>query len=322
MTTLGSQDRKLSFEQAIKEQKNVSLVVNTHSRRGRILYKMAQEALLKRGYHLEKCYSVNDPTRLPEVVKHAIEDGCKFLVVGGGDGTLSSIVDHMAYEDIVLGVLPLGTGNGFARTLGLPLDLDGAIDTLVNGKVIDIDLGVANGDYFANIISIGFNAHVVHNTSNALKRTFGVFAYVIQGMKEIGQNRPFVVDITCDGVTSEHVTRQVIIANGAFYGVSRICEDARVDNEELIVCMLDSVKKWDIVRFWFALMRGTLPCHESVKMFSCSKIHCHATPPKQVDVDGEVTFTTPLDVELAPKALMVMVPQDFVRSKVLKKKAK
>ena len=208
-------------------------------------------------------------------------------------------------------MLPLGTGNGFARTLGLPLDLEGAVDTIVNGQVVTIDLGVADGDYFANIVSIGFNAFVVHNTPNSLKRFLGVFSYVIQGIKEIFRNRPFVCDLICDGENIELSTRQIIIANGAFYGVSKISDNARVDNGELIVCALDSVKKWDIIRFWFALMRGQLPQHESVRMFFASEVTCHANPAKPVDVDGELTLKTPITVSLARKALHVMAPTNF-----------
>jgi diacylglycerol kinase family enzyme len=77
-----------------------------------------------------------------------IAKGRKFIILGGGDGTISSVVDHFAYINVVFGVLPLGTANSFARTLGIPLDLAGVIiDVLINGKVANIDLAKINEDY-------------------------------------------------------------------------------------------------------------------------------------------------------------------------------
>jgi diacylglycerol kinase-like protein len=105
------------------------------------------------------------------VIQVAIARGNKLIVVGGGDGTLSAIVDYFAYQNVVVGLLPLGTGNSFARSLGIPLSLEGAIEGITNGKVVDIDLGKVDGDYFANVASIGFSAEVARKTSRRLWAT-------------------------------------------------------------------------------------------------------------------------------------------------------
>jgi diacylglycerol kinase family enzyme len=74
---------------------------------------------------------VRDPDRLPEAVRKVISKGCKQVIVGGGDGTISSVVDDFAYRDVVFGLLPLGTANSFARTLGIPLTVAKAVDVIV-----------------------------------------------------------------------------------------------------------------------------------------------------------------------------------------------
>ena len=106
-------------------------------------------------------------------MREEIAKGRKFIILGGGDGTISSVVDHFAYTRVVFGVLPLGTANSFARTLGIPLDLAGAIDVLVNGKVANIDLGKINEDYFANGSAIGMPAIVGRATPHSLKKWLG-----------------------------------------------------------------------------------------------------------------------------------------------------
>ena len=141
--------------------------MNTRSRHGARAYSEAKRLLAEAGMALDAAYPVRDAERLPEIVREEIAKGRKFIIIGGGDGSISSVVDHFAYTSVVFGVLPLGTANSFARTLGIPLDLTGAIDVLVNGKVADVDLGKINEDYFANGSSIGMPAIVGRATPHS-----------------------------------------------------------------------------------------------------------------------------------------------------------
>ena len=148
-------ERKRRLQAEIRAERVAALVVNTRSRRGARLYSQALRLLEKRGYTVDASYPVQDPGRLPAIVSSLIVDGHKLVIVGGGDGTISSVVDHFAYENVVFGLLPLGTANSFARTLSIPLSVAGAIDVIAHGKVVDIDLARINDDYFANTASIG-----------------------------------------------------------------------------------------------------------------------------------------------------------------------
>ena len=130
-----------ALEQEIKRSRHAVLVVNTRSRHGARAYSEAKRLLAEGGITLDAAYPVRNAERLQAIVREEIAKGRKFIILGGGDGTISSVVDHFAYTSVVFGVLPLGTANSFARTLGIPLDLTGAIDVLVNGKVANIDLG-------------------------------------------------------------------------------------------------------------------------------------------------------------------------------------
>jgi diacylglycerol kinase family enzyme len=174
---LDRRPEKALLEQEIKDGRRAVLVVNTRSRHGARAYSEAKRQLVEAGMALDATYPVRHAERMPEIVRGEIAKGRKFIIIGGGDGTISSVVDHFAYTSVVFGVLPLGTANSFARTLGIPLDLTGAIDVLVNGKVVDVDLGKINDDYFANGSSIGMPAIVGRATPHILKKWLGRGAY-------------------------------------------------------------------------------------------------------------------------------------------------
>ena len=130
------------------------LIVNAHSRKGQALFEEAKTKLGEAGIRLIAAHPVHNPRKLNSTVQKAVRDGAPMVIVGGGDGTLSSTVDDLVGHNCVFAVLPLGTANSFARTLGLPLDLDGAVDTIANGQLRRIDLGRINGDYFANAAAL------------------------------------------------------------------------------------------------------------------------------------------------------------------------
>jgi len=108
---IDSLERKRSLEAAIRTRREAVLVVNSRSRRGRQLYHRAKRLLRERGIALALTYPVRNPARIPEIVRDAIGKGYQFIIIGGGDGTISSVVDFFAYRSVVLGILPAGTAN-------------------------------------------------------------------------------------------------------------------------------------------------------------------------------------------------------------------
>ena len=111
----------IALEQEIKRSRRAVLVVNTRSRYGAHAYSEAKRLLAEPGITLDAAYPVRNAERLQAIVQEEIVKGRKFIILGGGDGTISSVVDHFAYASVVFGVLPLGTANSFARTLGISL---------------------------------------------------------------------------------------------------------------------------------------------------------------------------------------------------------
>jgi diacylglycerol kinase family enzyme len=130
----------------IRRDRRGVLVVNIRSRWGRGHYVVARGLLSTAGFDLLACFGVDQPGQLAGALTAATALRPDLLIAGGGDGTISEAARNLAHRDIALGVLPLGTTNNFARTLGIPLNLPTAITVLTDGKVADVDLGLV-GDY-------------------------------------------------------------------------------------------------------------------------------------------------------------------------------
>jgi len=300
------------LEKIIKEEKTAVLIVNTHSRSGKKLFFRAMDGLEARGIKLAAAYPVRNPKRLPEYVKEAVGRGHKLIIVGGGDGTISSAVDFFVERDIALGVLPLGTGNSFARSLGIPLDLNGCLDVIAKGKVAHIDVGEVDGHHFANVATIGFSADVARFAPRPLKRILGVGAYGLSGLWQFFTHGYFDCDLTIDGVKKSIKTHQVIIANGTYYGTSKILPDIHIDNKKLLVFTMDSMDRIQILKFWAALLTNGRIKFPEIRYIQTSELYIETKPTKRIDIDGEFTHKTPAIIKVHPNALRIMAPQVFV----------
>lgn len=286
-------------------------MVNTLSGKGRRLFSDAVDMLTGRGISLTASYRVRDPARFPALVREAIDRGSRLIIIGGGDGTISSLVDYFAYKDIVFGLLPLGTANSFARSLGLPLALEGAADVIVNGKVADIDLGRVNDDYFANMASIGFTADLAKSTPYRLKRIIGNVAYAVNGIRQFFTTRKFRCDLVLDNISRTVETHLVVVANGSFFGITDMSPEARIESRHLFVLTMDMMSRWDLLRLWINFLRRKHKRLEGILYFTTNRITIHTDPPREIDMDGEAKARTPATISLAPQALKVMVPLHF-----------
>ena len=134
--------KKPALEQQIKRSRHAVLVVNTRSRHGAHAYSEAKRLLAEAGIILDAAYPVRYAEKMHAIVREEIAKGREFIILGGGDGTISSVVDHFAYTGVVIWrCCRSARPTVLHARSGIPLDLTGAIDVLVNGKVANIDLG-------------------------------------------------------------------------------------------------------------------------------------------------------------------------------------
>jgi YegS/Rv2252/BmrU family lipid kinase len=307
----GRARRKALLDEAFRAERRAVLVVNTRSRSGRDLYTEAKRLLVRDGLRLDAAYPVRDPVRLPEIVQNAIEQGHRLIIVGGGDGTISSVVDYFAYREAVLGILPLGTANSFARALGIPLDLAGAAAVLTGGgKVADVDLGRIDDDYFANTAAIGLPARVGRSLPHKLKRWCGKAGYILTGAALFARHRPFRVVVT-EG--SREIARvddalDILIANGPYQGGVKVADEAHPESRDLVIRIVKGGRKTNLLKTW--LRPASSPTADYTEIVRASDVTIETDPPHYVSIDGEVATRTPVRVSVARQALLLMAPQE------------
>lgn len=285
------------------------LVVNTRSRSGQRLYRRAIALLSQRGVRLAETHAVSDPDALPNVVREVIDRGARLVIIGGGDGTVSSVVGAFAYTDVVLGLLPLGTGNTFARTLGIPARLEDAVETILHGQVTGIDLGQVGETYFANNADIGMSAVLARSTTSMLKRFFGKLAYVLVGAAVLTQHRTFLCRVRAGEAQTTFPTHELIIANGRFFGVTLLDEAASVHSRTFTVCIMQTLSRWELAKLWARFLLGRPSAFRAIRCFDAGELWVDADPPQEIDIDGETRLHTPAHFHIAPDALKALIPK-------------
>lgn len=231
------------------------------------------------------------------------------IIVGGGDGSLASAVDYVLDHDCVFALLPLGTANSFARTLDIPLDLAGAIDTIVNGRLRRIDLGVVDGDYFVNSAAIGLSPLVGQTVPKALKRVLGRVGYLIWAVWSLMRFRAFQLSVETGGETHRLSALEVRIANGRFHGGVEVVEDAHVESGDIIVQAVVGRTRGRLIVSWLATLLKLPGRRETVVEYRGSRLRLTTDPSLPISLDGEVTRTTPATVEVAERAIWVVAPR-------------
>ncbi len=249
------------------------------------------------------------PGAARRLAKEAARQGASVVAAAGGDGTISEVADGIADTGAALGILPLGTGNDFVRTVGISRNLPDAVNTLVHGVERPIDVGLANGRRFINIAGCGFDAVVAERVNAGYKRLHGTSAYLAALIQGLAGFRPTPMAVTVDGETIELRAMLCSIGNAQYYGGGmRITPDARLDDGLLDVCLLGEVS---IPRFLLAFPRvfkGTHVTHPAVTMLRGRKIRVEASPSMPVFVDGDLLGRTPVEFEVLPGALRLVAP--------------
>ncbi|GAB7052077.1 diacylglycerol/lipid kinase family protein [Catenuloplanes indicus] len=304
---------KQRLTEDIHRDRRAVLVVNTHSRRGRLLYEGARTRLLAAGFDLIASYPVDKPKHLERTLITARESGADLVVAGGGDGTISTAARMMAHRENALGLLPLGTTNNFARTVRVPIDLDEAIRTLAEGKVVDVDLGLAGDMPFTNHVGVGLSAAVMHAAPPPLKRLAGRWAYPLTGALLLMRHRPMRVRVRAEGVQHEFRTHQLYVANGGFHAGRPITKDTDADDRLLVAYPVGGRGRFGLVR---ETLRNASIGHRRTLdddvFLPVGELWVETDRPAPVEVDGEPRGRTPMRIGLDANALRVMAPADTV----------
>jgi len=208
------------------------LVANSGARQTAEVFAKARTMLVERGIHVTHTHVVDNHKDLCRYVGRAVKNGAGLVIVGGGDGTLTAAAGQLAKSKSVLGVLPLGTGNSFALSLGIT-DLEVAVDAIVGGREVAVDLGRVNGTYFANFATIGLSSTIARATPSRLKKMIGAAAYVLAGLLPGLRSHPFRCKVRAGKETIVFQTFQAIVANGRYFGHTPLTPEASLSSGHL-----------------------------------------------------------------------------------------
>ncbi|AJP71525.1 diacylglycerol/lipid kinase family protein [Sphingomonas hengshuiensis] len=288
-------------------EKPAAMIVNTRSRHGQAWFERACARFAELGFDVD-AHPVEEPDRLEATVDKVLAAGPGLLILGGGDGTISGLVDRIVGKGVRLGVLPLGTANSFARSLGIPLDVDGAVDTIVHGQPRRIDLGMIGDDYFANTAAIGLSPQIAETVPHAAKKYFGRAGYLAWAALEFARFKPFTL-IIGEGPDAKRMRAvEVRISNGPFHGGTELVDEARVDSGEIVVQAVKGHVKRRLIHNWAASILKLDARHDDTVTFSGQSLRVATEPPLPVSIDGEVLARTPVTARIAAGVIEVMVP--------------
>jgi YegS/Rv2252/BmrU family lipid kinase len=297
----------ISYTTSMPPKKPIELLINVRSRRGRDQYDTVVAACKAAGLVIDRIHTASDTASLSKVLRDITARSPGLLIVASGDGTISKVVDFLAGSSIQLGVIPLGTTNNFARSLGLPFDVVGAVQRIARNTVRTIDLGKIGDDYFANVAGIGISAEIAQAVTPGLKHRFGRLAYALTGIKVLFTHKPFLVQVADkDGELRLHFeTHQVIVANGAFHAGKIIASDAALDSRELVIFKLGGASRlnfiWHMIDFYVGRRRSIR--HSAYLM--AKDVIIKTNVPQPIELDGEVKASTPTPVKVSPRAILV-----------------
>ncbi len=282
--------------------------VNRHSRNGAAFAHAAGARLRKLGFDL-----IDMPERRGRVDTAALARNDarrpRLAIIGGGDGTLNLAIDTLARLRITLGILPLGTANDLARTLGVPTQLQAACEVIAAGHTREIDLGSVNGRYFLNDVSVGLSARVASSLTRSAKKRWGVFAAVGTALRAVTRARRFHVDIRVDRERVRAGAYQLTIGNGIYLGGVVKNADASIDDGRLDMYLLENKDPGRVAAMLPFAAAGRYDANPYVLTIKGKRFTVTTKRPMRMFTDGEPAGTTPARIAVAPKALRVVVPR-------------
>lgn len=247
------------------------------------------------------------PGHATELAANAADHFEKILAAGG-DGTINEVANGLARKPAALGILPVGSVNVFAMELGIPVNLDKAIDTARNGIIRPIDLAKANNRYFVQLAGVGLDAETVRLTDPEAKKNFGPLSYVMTLVRVASRKAP-PLEIR-NGHQEPMQGSFVLVGNGKNYGGPfHFFPKAELDDGQLDVCVFHKQTHFDLLRYFRGILTyGTHTNFTDVTYFKTDSLHISGGENIPFEVDGEFHGNCPVDFSVEPGALRVLVP--------------
>lgn len=249
------------------------------------------------------------------VVRSAVADGCRRVIAAGGDGTVNAVLQTLVdlnRDDVSLAVLPLGTGNDLARTLGMPLDVTAAIPICLQPATRHLDVFVcrsgARSRVIANMCTCGNSGVYLQNLTTEVKRRWGPFCYLRGVVDVLVDLRTFDLQIACDDEPAElYKVLNLFVANGPTTGGGMtVADPAVLDDRRLEVVIVLDGPVHGIASLTADYLLGDFLQHPMVIHRSVRRLRVKADGPFPVTIDGDVFTDGPFQVECTERQIAVV----------------
>ena len=244
-----------------------------------------------------------------ELAEEAAKRGCRRVISVGGDGTANEVAGALIGSDTEMAILPFGTGNDFAKAVGLPTDPDAALDAALYGAARPVDAAMANDKPFINVGGTGFDVDVILNTEKFKKRFNGMLPYMLGIFKSLMHLKPLTFEITADG---ESFTERALLFNACngthFAGGMHVAPMASPNDGLLDVCILRAIS---VPQFLMLLPRYTRGAHMAsrhIRYFKAESIAVRCDSENLINLDGELDSSTSVTFRVLPGALRLALP--------------
>ena len=294
-------------------RKRVLLIVNPYASRAHRVRASAERAFAAARVELDVKITekVGDSGRLAR--EWGLSGHYRHVFVCGGDGTVVEAIAAMADRPTApaIGVLAGGTGNLLARALRIPLRPERAIPALMNGRQATLDLGrLESGVHLAIGLGVGLDEAMIAGATSALKKRYGVLAYVYSALKAGIKLEKFDARVTVDGKTVNCRSSAILVANlgTVVGGLISFGKDIAHDDGLLHACIYSPGNFFDAVRIFTRMLRGTAHLDPQVTVIGGREFLLETTPARGVQADGELIGPTPIRITVRPNAGRILIP--------------
>lgn len=240
--------------------------------------------------NIKNLYNINKPER---------------IIIIGGDGTIRMVAEAIAKEDVILGIIPAGSANGFALDLDLQLTLEKNLEVAFLHQFMEVDIITINGKISIHLSDLGLNAELIKNYEQG--EIHGKWGYALNTITTLfDSGEPFTAKIKANNEAFGYVARMIVIANAKKYGTGVVINPNGVMNDgkfELVI-----LKNFDLIIFG-QIISGNMPSDpDDVEIISTDKATIELDAPVSFQIDGEYCGTeTKLDIKILHKQLKVAV---------------
>ncbi|HKW45762.1 MAG TPA: lipid kinase [Candidatus Eremiobacteraceae bacterium] len=295
-----------------KEARRALVLLNEKARSVAPNVQRTLEALQSRGFHIVRS-KIPKRAEIAQLIKRHL-DSVDLVIVGGGDGTLNCVLQGIIGSGLPLGLLPLGTANDLAKTLGIPHDLQEACDVIAQGHSRLIDVGRVNDAYFFNEASIGLSVALCRALTGDAKARFGVLALLYNAIVLLVKMRRFRARVRADGDKEFDVrTVQLTLGNSRNFGGFIATDDAEIDDRLLDFYSVGFEHGWSYFDAFRTLLQRRYDEARSVHTMHGKRFEVWTHRHKHIEADGEIVSKTPAVFEVVPRAVSVFVPAPPVK---------